>query len=166
MSEYSNSKSALPSKRVISLLIDILISVIPCLLLVLNKKVGFNLDLFFYMTLVLIFYTSLSTVLIGRTVGDVYLKLQIVNIDGNLLSKGKLILRNLMIYCLVGTPFLELGNLMYTVISGACSLYIGCMMFSRSNIYREQMTAIDMVFKTIVISQEKIPLNIPKTEQI
>ncbi len=142
-------------KRIISSLIDISISILPGFVIYSNTS-GKGLRII-YLVAVIIFsiYTVItSTILKSGTLGDYFMKIKIINIDGSEVSLKKLLFRNIT-YCLwLGWLFFlsintrVVDNIIFLLIT--IMLYL--IMFSNKNKFNENLSALDMIFKTKYIS--------------
>ena len=143
------------AKRLLSLLIDVVVVFIPSYLSFVGQTV-FALHTLFFIDFALV--TALSSFISGKgTIGDRFLSLTTVSVLATPLSKLKLTFRNLS-YCLY--LFLAVDRILdhssdftenMVLVSLVVCLYLA--VFSNKNIYKQNMTGLDALFKTTIIEK-------------
>ena len=149
-------RSANPFKRVLSILIDLTIPLAFIIGIYLTQERN-TIDINYEMIYILVFtlLTLLSTAITGYgTLGDIILKIKTVNLNGQHTGRIKLFIRNLL-YCLAWYAFIEMFHdvlfIFLIVIPWVLSYLV---MFSTNNKFNQNMTALDILFKTVVIDNK------------
>ncbi len=145
----------IPIRRIFSFLLDVIIAAIPTYYAYLKQPtIPFTILFFISFTLL----TALMSAISGKgTLGDRLLSLTTVSVTLNQISKPRLCLRNLTycVYLAFCTWFaIDESNsaadeaiLLITILA----LYLA--VFSKKNVYRQNMTALDFVFGTTIIQK-------------
>jgi hypothetical protein len=143
----------LPMKRILSFFIDAVVVLIPSYYAsykqpVIELKYLFSIN-FFFLIMVL-------SIISGKgTLGDRFLSLTTISVTTTPLSKLKLVLRNLT-YCVY--LFLLIDELLTIGIMNNILLIVTLLasylpVFSKKNVYNQNMTALDIVFKTTIVEK-------------
>lgn len=146
-------RSASPLKRLFALAFDLVIAVIPAMIVIFdspNSEIGFlNLAWVIFLT-----ETIITTLVVGNgTLGDHFLRLKVVNVDGSQLTRWKLLLRNTSYGLILYLPISDTSDHIMVIISVVVIVSAFLAVFSNKNKYRENMAAVDFVFKTIVVQK-------------
>ena len=147
------------NKRLFSMAIDIFVALIPTILVYYLKIIPENIDINSYALFWIIFtlMTMIITVITKYgTIGDVYLKLRIVDVKNDKLSMNRLLLRNFS-YCIyLGIFILADNELVYLITAVITTLILYFIMYSNNNNYKEYMNVCDFIFKTKVVDANKV----------
>jgi len=145
---------ASPIKRFYSFVIDIAISFIP------SVAVAYKYELqqclitcwFGYFLSTIIF----TTVSLQGTLGDWFMKLEVIGIDNSPIRRKKLIFRQVMVCIFLLTPILDVADVQYSIVSFLTFAGLSLTMFSKSNRYGDYLSAIDLMFKTKIVEKINI----------
>lgn len=142
------------NKRLLSTIVDVFIALVPTILVYYMKIIPGQLDISPYGLFWIIFtlLTMIMTVVTKYgTIGDVYLKLRIVDVNNNKLSMSRLFFRNLS-YCLyIGILLFSDGEGIFFITAVITTLILYLVMYSNNNSYKEYMNVCDFIFKTKVV---------------
>ena len=145
-------ESASPTKRIISSIIDVIATFIPSILAYSGLKhqdisptlLWFS--IFIVSTCILVYITGTGTL------GDLLLRLKTTKVNGDSITKGKLVLRQLFCCTILFALIIPLPNITTRVIFLIIGVGIYFQMFIRNKQHNQYMTMVDSVFKTTVMS--------------
>ena len=133
-------------KRLISKLIDLVVTFTP-VYLVNIFGMHYSIITILYFWLVLYFFATTYFLLVGeKTIGDVFLKIKIKSLAGNL-KKFTIIKRNFVLSFFLLLIILDLNDVLGFVLSLIIFIGVDILVFSK-NKYDKPMTALDLLFKT------------------
>jgi len=154
MEDLGKTKSAMPLKRMTSFAIDFAVILLPVWFIHLSHSDlgGEPIPITLWVFGVVMLHTTLTILRSGTgTLGDHFLHLKTVELDGSPCSKSKLVRRNLLIIGLFAVMFIDPSNFSYTLGAGLIALIFNAGMFKLHSKYNERMTGIDLIFKTMVV---------------
>lgn len=144
-------RSASPYKRLTSFGIELLFAAVASGIVSLAKP-GNDLGFLWVTWFALALETVISTIILGfGTVGDALVKLRTVRLDGLNLTRWRLLLRNVTYIFVLSGPLIDPHDVYNISIGVLIIVLLYLPVFSTRNIYGENMSALDLLFKTIII---------------
>ncbi|MBN2425159.1 MAG: RDD family protein [Calditrichaceae bacterium] len=133
-------------KRILATIIDLTISIIPCLIL--NLKTNYNLIYLSYMSLLLlIIHTSVFIFIMKRTFGEKIVRIQIDRINSNEIKSSYIFLRNVVFCFYFLLIIMSYSSLIDLIVILLLFISLNTTIFFK-NQYNKPMTIIDFIFKT------------------
>ncbi len=135
-------------KRICAAIIDIGISFLPSYL-VTNyiSNIVIDISLFFFINYFIV-ACIIPIISKGKTIGDILVKIKLKSIDNNELNIKRILTRN-TIYVVGSSMFLSVrDDYFFDVVFIISWLALYCVIFSNKNKYSENLTILDLIFKT------------------
>lgn len=147
--------SANPLKRLLAFACDLALS-IGAAMIALWGSPNSPISIIEMTWLIFVMETIVTTLIVGDgTLGDHFLKLKVVAIGGASMSCRKVLARNVSYALMLYLPLVDLSDHAMVILGVVVIAFGYITIFSNRNKYHENMTAIDFVFKTLVVA--KVP---------
>lgn len=150
MEDNKLQSSAPPWKRIVSFLVDLMLALIAGTVVFRNRDTS---HWFLFISWINFAVLTSAALLITKkgTLGDSLIRIRIAALDGGLVLRSKLVLRNACICLFLAAVIVDPADSFATTLSALLFVGLSATIFIRSNRYHEPMGALDLAFKTIVV---------------